>query len=369
MRLAPSRKRSSVTGSGRCASTAIRAIIGRTMTINQTEYVVVGVAPEEFRGHIGGLNDGYYSALAAALAPSAPDRKRTAAPGARNGVGPQSSRACPTARRVRAGGRDRAVGGCGARRRVIPRPPSDKTGGVEPYFPPGARLRSQVSRRAADAVRAVAGIVLLVVGLNISGMMLVRSAMRQRELAVRLAMGASRWRLVRYHLSEALVLAMLGGVLASALLFGGPIVVAWALEHVGTGARSLQARSVAGAAVRRVVLRHQPGAGHAAGAALQPAGDHLGAQERLGGQRPARRPPAAFHRGGAGRPRRAVPRDLRRLSRSGARDDLRGRRVHAEGTVCRAPGPAARSRRQTRSSGCSCGPCCRTWRRRRASLR
>jgi hypothetical protein len=44
----------------------------------------------------------------------------------------------------------------------------------------------------------LSGIVLLVVGLNVSGMMLVRSAMRERELAIRLAMGASRWQLMRY---------------------------------------------------------------------------------------------------------------------------------------------------------------------------
>ena len=79
----------------------------------------------------------------------------------------------------------------------------------------------------------LSGMVLLVVGLNISGMMLVRSAMRQRELAVRLAMGANRWRLVRYHLSEALVMAILGGSLASALLFGGPVIGAWALNMWG----------------------------------------------------------------------------------------------------------------------------------------
>ena len=35
------------------------AIVGRTVTINQTSYVVVGVAPEKFRGHRGGLNDSY----------------------------------------------------------------------------------------------------------------------------------------------------------------------------------------------------------------------------------------------------------------------------------------------------------------------
>src|SRR3954469_17461934 len=35
-------------------------IIGRRIKINQTDYVVAGVAPENFRGHMGGLNDAYY---------------------------------------------------------------------------------------------------------------------------------------------------------------------------------------------------------------------------------------------------------------------------------------------------------------------
>ena len=79
----------------------------------------------------------------------------------------------------------------------------------------------------------LSGMVLLVVGLNISGMMLVRGAMRERELAIRLAIGASRWRLMQYHLSEALVMAVFGGSLASALLFGVPVVVAWAFDLSG----------------------------------------------------------------------------------------------------------------------------------------
>jgi len=35
-------------------------IIGRSITVNQTQYVIVGVAPETFRGHQGGLNDNSY---------------------------------------------------------------------------------------------------------------------------------------------------------------------------------------------------------------------------------------------------------------------------------------------------------------------
>ena len=64
----------------------------------------------------------------------------------------------------------------------------DKAGGVEPYFTAGARLRSQITR-ARMILLGLSAIVLLVVGLNISGMMLVRSAIRERDLAIRSAMG------------------------------------------------------------------------------------------------------------------------------------------------------------------------------------
>jgi len=63
--------------------------------------------------------------------------------------------------------------------------------------------------------------------LNISGMMLVRSAMRERDLSIRHAIGASRGRLARYLLSEAIVLAGLGALLASVVLFNAPRLWAW----------------------------------------------------------------------------------------------------------------------------------------------
>ncbi len=71
------------------------------------------------------------------------------------------------------------------------------------------------------------GAVLVVVCLNISGMMLVRSAMRERELSIRHAIGASRGRLARYLLSEGIVLAVIGAVLGSVVLFNAPWLLAW----------------------------------------------------------------------------------------------------------------------------------------------
>ena len=205
-------------------------IIGRTMTVNQSQYVIVGVAPETFRGHKGGLDDNTFQLWLPLLRHPklmASDTARLERDAAwirilaRLSDGTTVSQADAIVQS--------AVASLVTR---FPTANRDKTGGAEPYFPPGARLRAQVSF-ARLMLLGLSGMVLLVVGLNISGMMLVRSAMRQRELAVRLAMGASRWRLVRYHLSEALVMAILGGTLASALLFGGPVIAAWSLGAEG----------------------------------------------------------------------------------------------------------------------------------------
>ena len=101
-----------------------------------------------------------------------------------------------------------------------------KAGIVVPYHPSGYLGRSQFLTLQAVAL-TLTGTVLMVVCLNISGMMQVRSAMRERELSIRQAIGASRGRLVQHLLSEAIVLAGLGGALASVVLFNLPSVLSW----------------------------------------------------------------------------------------------------------------------------------------------
>lgn len=101
-----------------------------------------------------------------------------------------------------------------------------KAGSVEAYDPVGVLQRPEF-RLLQTVAMTLTGMVLLVVSMNISGMMLVRYAMRERELSIRQAIGATRRRLIQGLLAEALVLAALGGTFAALVLFNAPRVVAW----------------------------------------------------------------------------------------------------------------------------------------------
>jgi predicted permease len=202
-------------------------IVGKTLAMESIPHVVVGVAPEQFGGHLGFTGWDLFVPLEQHPRLLA----RTAADAEENFRAARSKEWLNIHGRLSPGvsvqQASAAVATVTAQlAKAYPATNEFKAGIAGAYDPLGILQRPQL-RIIQTVGLTLTGLVLLVVSLNISGMMQVRGAMRERELSIRQAIGASRLRLAQYLLSESIVLACAGGALASIVLFNIPSLLPW----------------------------------------------------------------------------------------------------------------------------------------------
>jgi putative ABC transport system permease protein len=188
-------------------------IIGKTLKLDNVPYVVAGIAPEGFAGHLGGKSlfvplERYPLLVSDSNARFDRGKEWLSLHG-RLSEGVGIAQASAAVARITS-----------QLAREYPATNKLKAGIVVAYHPMGFD-RSQFRRIQALAL-TLTGAVLLVVCLNLSGMMQVRSAMRERELSIRQAIGATRLRLARHLLAEAILLAAAGATLASLVILNAP---------------------------------------------------------------------------------------------------------------------------------------------------
>jgi predicted permease len=188
-------------------------IVGLAITLNRAPYTVVGVAPEEFRGHRTFSSADLW----------APITQHPLMTGANSLATDRVALWLEVFGRLRAGATvdeaDVALQTVFSRlANEYPESNEERSARAATFGPVPAHGRAE-SMIATGALVGLAGLVLLIICGNVAGMVLARSATREREIAVRMALGSGRGRLVRHLMAEALLLAVVGGSLGMLLAF------------------------------------------------------------------------------------------------------------------------------------------------------
>jgi predicted permease len=185
-------------------------LLGRTVRVNGRPITVVGITEPGFRGHFVGFPSDVFVPLAAAPLVATDVALEDRADESLELV----ARLAPGADRRKA--EEELTVFADQLARDFPATHRGRGVSVRPYTGLDADLRGSVVG-FTGVLGVVGALVLLVACVNVGGLVLARGATRERDLAVRAALGASAAALVRPLLTETLLLFALGGILGAAL--------------------------------------------------------------------------------------------------------------------------------------------------------
>ncbi|HKW57796.1 MAG TPA: ABC transporter permease [Candidatus Acidoferrum sp.] len=191
------------------------SVVGRTIRLNGRDFTVIGVAPETFPGMLIFGHPDFYMPLAMARSFSTNPRK--------NFFEDRDDRELNIRARLKPGvtlQQVRSELAVLAKNFALEYPQLNRTRGAAVYTQFQTRTLEDGNWKFGVILLTLALAVLLVACTNVAGLLLSRARARTREIAVRLAIGAGRFRLVRLLLTESLILACLGGLAGVAVGYG-----------------------------------------------------------------------------------------------------------------------------------------------------